>query len=178
MTERGFRRQHWVFAKANKAWERLDGSEWLTDFKYGLLERRDELEGGDETNLYAMLDGAGKAVKIGVAGNPVARMRNAQVANPRQLTLVAAFPATYGIERYFHEYLSDWRIRGEWFSLSTEVLAVLSLIASCEDITEDLNAALVEDEAPADSSDTLAHLYSFVEEALLYADAVLGEAAA
>jgi hypothetical protein len=53
--------------------------------------------------LYAICDGT--AVKFGVARDPVARMGNLQVGNPRGLSLVAVVEDIgYGAERAVHEF--------------------------------------------------------------------------
>ena len=72
---------------------------------------------------YAIWDG--EYVKIGKScSHPKRRMDTLQTGNPRQLSLLA-YSATLS-ESDVHKRLSRWRVRGEWFSPSTEVLGYIS----------------------------------------------------
>jgi hypothetical protein len=57
--------------------------------------------------------------KIGFAGNPVARLQDLQIGNPRRLFLVGAAVCSCRaapiLEERAHEFLSRCRLGGEWF---------------------------------------------------------------
>lgn len=165
------RRKLPIFKEISAAWRKLDGSEWLTDFRYGLLLETDEISQGRETNLYAILDpGKPRAIKLGIANDVRARLGQAQVTNPRDLVLLAYCPATENLERFIHAYLAYWRIRGEWFCVCPEVLAIVELIASAEDLAEDL---VRNDGGEADCGYTLGAMYGFLDTYLCVADQIL-----
>ena len=72
---------------------------------------------------YAIYDGV--ALKIGKSTwHPKMRLDTLQTGNPRQLKLVA-YSAVL-TESTVHKHLSRWRVRGEWFEPSVEVLQYIS----------------------------------------------------
>lgn len=82
--------------------------------------------------LYAVV-GAGK-VKIGLARDPVVRLRELQVGSPVPLRLAEVWPVgsrrrTRAIERSAHALFRWCRLRGEWFDITpAEVEPVLDLL--------------------------------------------------
>ena len=74
--------------------------------------------------VYAILDQASRAVKIGRTGgrHPVERLKALQTGCPNPLVLLAW---THGKEAAYHRVLSGDRLRGEWFRLTPRVLAVV-----------------------------------------------------
>ena len=75
--------------------------------------------------IYFVTDG--EYVKIGKAMNPCARIMDLQIANARELTILALIPfCAYDsdittVEKAFHRYFSDKHIRGEWFNVLDEI---------------------------------------------------------
>ena len=61
-----------------------------------------------------------KYVKIGVAKNPSARIKELQTGNPVRLKLWLAFPGGLDEERLLHWWMYGQRVNGEWFELSEE----------------------------------------------------------
>jgi len=61
-----------------------------------------------------------KEVKIGVAKNVKKRMQQIQTSNQYTLKLIGTKETDddYFLEKEIHDYLCDYRIRGEWFKLS------------------------------------------------------------
>jgi hypothetical protein len=58
-------------------------------------------------------------VKVGVAGNPYARIRELQTGNPKRLRLVHTWalfdrPGAFTVERLVLEEMSEYRLSGEW----------------------------------------------------------------
>ena len=73
--------------------------------------------------IYYISDGT--YVKIGIATNPVSRFSAIQSSNPRELTVLKLIPTQYAEkdEKYFHKSFDKYRVRGEWFVLSSEILS-------------------------------------------------------
>lgn len=70
--------------------------------------------------VYLIATESGSATKIGVAADPEKRLKDLQVGNPERLVLTFEVWAedvdqAKELERRFHEQLSDYKIRGEWF---------------------------------------------------------------
>jgi len=106
-----------------------------------IYRRRHELVGA-ETNLYAVFDD--QAVKVGVADDPLARLKTLQVSSSRPLLLLAACPGTVQLERLIHDTLSPHRVRGEWFRMNDQTCAVAELILCCAQVCADIAAADME----------------------------------
>lgn len=78
----------------------------------------------DVTFVYFIVCGSGRAVKIGRANDVESRLAALQVANHDDLKLIASFAAPEEVERLLHGVLAEYRIRGEWFRCSDDVLTV------------------------------------------------------
>lgn len=88
-------------------------------FRSDLLPRLPEHMERATSYTYAVYDG--EAIKIGKSrGHPKRRMDALQTGNPRCLHLLA-YSAVLS-EATVHAALSRWRLRGEWFAPSNEVL--------------------------------------------------------
>ena len=63
-----------------------------------------------------------KHVKIGhTNGDPLRRLSELQVANPERLVLLAMQDGRVEDERKLHEKFRDFRVGGEWFTLSAQI---------------------------------------------------------
>lgn len=72
--------------------------------------------------LYAIC--AGDAIKFGyTSGSPSARLESLQCGNARKLVLVASWDGSLEDERHLHERFAEYRVHGEWFLPSDEVVA-------------------------------------------------------
>jgi hypothetical protein len=78
------------------------------------------------SRVYVIQDG--NAYKIGVSQDPGKRLNVAQVNNPRPLRLSHVLPGGYDVEAALHAWLSERRIRGEWFLLSKGHLDVIGAL--------------------------------------------------
>ena len=90
---------------------------WLTTRRSELLRKR---RTADSTQIYVIRDG--EFAKIGVANDPIVRMRDLQIGNPRQLELrytihVHNEHAVF-LEASVHGVLRKKRERGEWFKVT------------------------------------------------------------
>lgn len=74
--------------------------------------------------IYLIQAGEAGPVKIGVARNPLYRMRELQTGQAETLFLVDEIDAPHANERFMHEELKEFRIRGEWFRPVLEVFEV------------------------------------------------------
>jgi hypothetical protein len=64
-------------------------------------------------------------VKIGCAYDPFDRLKGLQCGCPNKLTLEAFVKGSHKREREIHQLLKKHRVRGEWFTLSPEIEAII-----------------------------------------------------
>lgn len=74
--------------------------------------------------IYMIRIGSVGPVKIGVAKNPLWRVKELQTAHPERLVLLDQFDAPDKEERFLHERLKAHRLVGEWFKPEPEVFGV------------------------------------------------------
>lgn len=67
-----------------------------------------------------------KIVKIGVATNLKRRLSNLQIGNPYELIVLLKLEGGYTLEKEFHILFKQYRLCGEWFVLSDEILSYIS----------------------------------------------------
>lgn len=72
-------------------------------------------DNGRDGYVYVITSTEQKAFKVGYTSSGV-RIHNLQTGNPAKLTLMRQIPATKAAERGVHAALSDFIIRGEWFT--------------------------------------------------------------
>ncbi len=111
------------------------------------------------TYLYC-IEEIGGPVKIGVARNPRERHYTLQIANPREISLLAAFPGTQKLEKLTHRFLAAHRVRGEWFALDPPVIEVIEVFIAtaemCIQIASDGEGDATVDEVEAMFADWVA----------------------
>ena len=83
-----------------------------------------------------------KYVKIGVAKNPAARIKELQTGNPIVLKLWLAFPGGVEEERLLHWWMSGQRVNGEWFLLSDEFKNFIGEWAKVSDFSKMIHEIL------------------------------------
>ena len=74
------------------------------------------------TYIYLIICGSTGAVKIGRADDVKKRMAGLQVSSPSKLSVLCHFRAPSVFEGVLHTIFSKSRIRGEWFSITDELL--------------------------------------------------------
>lgn len=85
-------------------------------------------------HIYFVESGEGGPIKIGVAIDVTARLKDLQVANPIPLRLLVSIRGDYDDERSLHRRFASERISGEWFRGDGAVRAfAVSLIGSSSD---------------------------------------------
>lgn len=90
--------------------------------KYMLKARQDPERIG---KLY-FVQAASGPIKIGFTRKqPIGRLKELQVGNHEDLTLLLSVPGTMEQERQLHEELKPYLIRREWFQPAPEVLCVI-----------------------------------------------------
>ncbi len=62
-------------------------------------------------------------IKIGCSDNPAKRFKHLQGMSPTPLKMLAILTNGGNYEEEWHEALAEWRLHGEWFSPSPEVVA-------------------------------------------------------
>lgn len=72
----------------------------------------------------------GGPIKIGMAANPMHRLKQLQVANHEKLHLLKAISGGAVLEKKIHRDLKRFRRTGEWFEPSAEVLAYVRDVRS------------------------------------------------
>ncbi len=63
--------------------------------------------------IYFVTDG--EAIKIGISGDPLGRIKNMQTGSPRELRLLAAIAGSEAAETELHRKFAHLNVRGEWF---------------------------------------------------------------
>lgn len=69
----------------------------------------------DPSFVYLIQGDPGTPVKIGVAKDPLKRMRELQTGNPSKLHLQYVIPGDAGLERHLHNRARRGAVLGEWF---------------------------------------------------------------
>lgn len=82
----------------------------------------------DPSAIYFVAAQNSGLIKIGVACDPVSRLRDLQVGSPERLRLLAVTPGTAADERALHQRFSAHREHGEWFRPAPEVLALIESV--------------------------------------------------
>lgn len=72
----------------------------------------------------------GGPIKIGLAVNPLDRLRSLQTAHPKKLRLLATVPGDHRAEAAYHQRFATHRLQGEWFAPHAEILDEIRRIRS------------------------------------------------
>ena len=98
------------------------------DFRIvGLMDRFGELKRQSSfQDVYFISDQQKETIKIGIAEDPIRRLKELQVGSAERLEILALIPrAGRKIEANLHSYFSHWRLSGEWFSSNSELTALI-----------------------------------------------------
>lgn len=79
----------------------------------------------DTRKVYFIVAETSRLVKIGVAADPVARLRQIAAMSPESLRLAKVIDGGRGKEKDLHDEFSAYRMHGEWFRMEGAILAVL-----------------------------------------------------
>ena len=71
-------------------------------------------------------------VKVGVARNPVSRLRKLQTGQPLKLVILALADWPNQSERRIHRVLRAERVRGEWFVRCDKIARLISHMQRCD----------------------------------------------
>lgn len=82
--------------------------------------------------IYVIGTENGTAVKIGIAYDPIVRMKQLQTGNPNKLILMHTMIGTEAQEHYLHNHYKAYCLMGEWFDFGSNdpVEMVTKAIAS------------------------------------------------
>lgn len=108
-------------------WEQ-QGDEWLIvhpDLPAFIEAHRKNQR--SESIVYLIREGDDGPVKVGKSCSPRTRLAELQTSHHRPLTLLGVLPGV--IERELHEFLSEYRVHGEWFDLPENVISDLLEVA-------------------------------------------------
>lgn len=89
------------------------------------------------TTIYMVQMGDAGPIKIGKTNDLRSRVEALQTGNPCKLKVIATLHAPAVLEMQLHAYLDEFRLEGEWFSPSKEVIEIAALM------NESLDAILV-----------------------------------
>lgn len=76
-------------------------------------------------SVYFIRAGKDGPIKIGVATDPAARLRDLQTAHHETLHLERVVDGERCAELWLHEHFSEYRLRGEWFRFHPSMLTIL-----------------------------------------------------
>lgn len=79
----------------------------------------------------------GDVVKIGKTLDLKNRIRELQIANHCDLVVLARPNLPQAVERLLHDFLSEHRVRGEWFKKCDAVMAVIEAAKKSDDALYD-----------------------------------------
>jgi hypothetical protein len=77
-----------------------------------------------EKYVYAITDGTN--IKIGVANNPLQRIKSLSTGNANKLRLLGYFPGGFELERELHQRFRKVRENGEWLYSTNELVEYLN----------------------------------------------------
>ena len=78
--------------------------------------------------VYFIKSSCNKFVKIGYSKDPTTRLKELQTANPYKLSIVFTCEGGYQTEIGFHELFSQYRTRGEWFSITGKLKVAMKVL--------------------------------------------------
>ena len=70
----------------------------------------------NKDDLYIIQSDVTGMIKIGRSKDPQKRLKQLQTGNPNRLKLIASFKEKGKEEKYLHEVLNNYKLKGEWFS--------------------------------------------------------------
>lgn len=68
----------------------------------------------------------GGPIKIGYSDTPEYRLGSIQTGNPYELCVIGAIPGKQKDERYWHNKLGGYRLKGEWFKPAPYVIRMVA----------------------------------------------------
>jgi hypothetical protein len=80
--------------------------------------------------VYFLYDPQENALKVGTACNINQRLCTLEVGNPRDLTFIGWIPGGLEEERKVHQSMPEQRIRGEWYRMTPEILAMVRSVCA------------------------------------------------
>ena len=68
-------------------------------------------------------------IKVGIATDIVARLKELQTGNPRKLSIMGVIEGSYKEEAVILRLLKKWRVTGEWVRNCLEVREIIESIS-------------------------------------------------
>jgi hypothetical protein len=118
-------------------------------------------------NLYFIEDAAACAIKIGRGNDALSRLRSCQTGNPHDLVLLDEIRDLGWQEAFWHCCWATWNIRGEWFSITDDLLAAIRAVRAGEDWTDHVPPLTVYDCDPGEWREHLLDALEAYEEYVL-----------
>ena len=95
---------------------------------YEFVEECQREKNNSDFFIYFIQSEKGGAIKIGLSKNPEERLNELQTSTPYKLKLLAKIKGDISKERELHRRFARYRIRGEWFEASNELLSYIEQI--------------------------------------------------
>lgn len=113
---------------AKDAWSEKDKSEYLDAIVQSNARQRTYRT--SKPSVYFIQEKDNGPIKIGYSDNPLARLSDLQVGNPRELTLLGHIYGGPEIELMLQTKFVEHKIRGEWFHPSEAIIDFIRNIKS------------------------------------------------
>lgn len=92
---------------------------------------------------------SGNFIKIGYADDPHRRLKQLQTGNPQKLELIGHVDGDMSTEAHIHGLFSDFRVKGEWFELTSDIMAYVESRCHKVSIVEKIANAFAKTRNPA-----------------------------
>jgi len=131
---------------------------------------------GDKLSQQVYFISDGQYVKIGLAKDSYQRLKQLQVANPKDLKLIGVCYGTIRFEKELHRRFESSHVRGEWFEITGELVDFLKMVGRLRKPSKpERDPNLVKLQCYVnDRDDVLGHLKKFVEEKYGFTKRVFG----
>ena len=77
--------------------------------------------------VYFIQAGVNGAIKIGYTDNVGKRLKQIQTGNPHKLNLLKVVNGGFDVESSIHKLFSEYRLEGEWFTPSREIMEYIDI---------------------------------------------------
>jgi len=95
---------------------------------YARVEKA-EARRGRQRHIY-FIGGEDGPIKIGIAVNPSARLKELQTGHPARLSVLATVLGPDSLEGDYHVRFAEHRLEGEWFARHPDILAEIERLAA------------------------------------------------
>jgi hypothetical protein len=116
---------------------------WLVLLKANAERSMSDAKDGSCVVYFVQESGMG-AIKIGATGNLKHRIDILRVSSPYEMRVLAQVPGDERLEKYVHHCFHSFRIRGEWYRSTPELLACIEELKEGRPLLSDFERSQVE----------------------------------